>query len=180
MTMPLRIVVIVEGHGEDAAIRPLLERIWYELLTGDRLEVVEPLRQRQGTLLKEAGLKTAVDAAKVKLDLRRPDEFSKLVLVLLDSEGQCPKVLAPQLLKWATEARSDADIACVLPHPMFETWFAAAAASLAGVNGLPADLVIPADAEGEGKGKGWLKSLLPHKYKETVDQPRFAAHMDLA
>ena len=36
--MPLRVVVIVEGHGEDGAIRTLLERIWYDLLKGDYMQ----------------------------------------------------------------------------------------------------------------------------------------------
>ncbi len=178
--MPLRVAVIVEGHGEDQSIRVLLERLWYELLGGDSLDVLRPFRHHQGTLLKEPGLKAAVDAARIKLDLRPPDDFHKLVLIFIDSEGACPRELAPRLLQWARESRADADIACVLPHPMFETWFAAAAASLAGKNDLPADLVVPVNPEEEGKGKGWIKSLLPRKYSERVDQPRFTAAMDLA
>ena len=177
--MPLRIGVIVEGHGEDGSVRRLLERIWFELLAGDALDVLRPFRQPQGTLLKKEGLQAAVRAVKIKLDQRPPDEFHKLVLILIDSEGTCPKELAPQLLAWAREARSDAEIACVLPHWMFETWFAAAAASLAGVNGLPAEMTAPEDAERNGLGKGWLKKQLPRKYSETVDQPRFTARMDL-
>jgi hypothetical protein len=141
--------------------------------------VLRPFRKPQGTLLQEAGLKAVVDAARIKLDSLPPDEAHKLVLILIDSEGDCPATLAPKLVRWAREARSDADIVCVLPHPMFEVWFAAAASSLAGVNGLPADLATPQDPEGQGLGKGWLKRQLPRKYSETVDQPRFAAKMDL-
>jgi hypothetical protein len=177
--MALRVGVVVEGHGEDQAIRPLLERVWYELLGGDRIEVLRPFRKPQGTLLQEAGLKAAVDAVKIKLDARPPDDFHPLVLILIDSEGKCPRQLAPQLLQWAREARSDADIACVLPHRMFETWFAAAASSLAGVNGLPADLTTPSDPEGNGLGKAWLRKLLTRKYSEPIDQPRFTARMGL-
>jgi hypothetical protein len=66
-----------------------------------------------------------------------------------------------------------------MPNPMFETWFAAAAISLRGKNGLPDDLPKPADPEGERAGKGWVKKHLPRKYKETVDQPRFVGHMSL-
>jgi hypothetical protein len=180
--MPLRVGVIVEGQGEYQGIRTLLERVWYELFRGDFIDVLRPWRWKQGILLTETGLKEAVDAVKIVLDRYPPDGLHKLVLILIDSEGKPPCILAPQLLKWAREARGDADIACVLPHPMFETWFAAAAASLAGVNGLPTDLPIPVDAEAEGKGKAWIKSLLPQSrsYKETVDQVRFAAKMDLA
>ena len=71
-------------------------------------------------------------------------------------------------------------VACAMPHPMFETWFAAAASSLAGVNDLPADLTTPANPEDNGLGKGWLKKQLSRKYIEPVDQLRFTAGMDLA
>jgi hypothetical protein len=174
------VAVIVEGRGEDQTIRGLLHRVWYDHLKGDQIDVLRPLRKPQGKLLQEAGLKEAVDAAKIVLDRRPPDDFAKFILILIDSEGKCPQSLAPQLLRWAKEARADADIACVLPHHMFETWFAAAASSLAGVNDLPADLATPANPEENGLGKGWLKKLLRRRYKEPVDQPRFASKMDLA
>ncbi|QEH32156.1 hypothetical protein OJF2_06250 [Aquisphaera giovannonii] len=180
MSVPLRIGLIVEGHGEYEAVRMLLQRIWYELLGGDSLDVARPFRFPQGTLLKEEGLKQAVDTVRIKLGPDSPGGIRALILILLDSEGKCPRELAPRLLAWAKEARTDADIACVLPHPMFETWFAAAAASLAGVNGLPANLPAPDDPEGQSFGKSWLRRQLPRKYSEPVDQPRFAARMDLA
>jgi hypothetical protein len=178
--MPLRVGLIVEGQGEYAAVRTLLERIWYELLGGDFIEVIRPFRQPQGRLLQEEWLKKTVDAVKIKLGANLPEGMRSLVLILIDAETSCPKVLAPRLLGWAREARSDADIACVIPNPMFETWFAAAAASLAGVNGLPGELPVPTDPEGNRLGKPWIRSYLPRKYSETVDQPRFAAKIDLA
>lgn len=138
-------------------------------------------RQPQGNLLKEDGLKKAVDAVRIKLGPADSDGPRKVVLVLMDAEKACPKELAPRLLEWAKQARSDADISVVLPNPMFETWFVAAAASLAGVNGLPADLQTPDDPEGQRQGKSWIKKKLPQlKYSETVDQPRFAARFDLS
>lgn len=178
--MPLRVAVIVEGHGEDNAIRGLLDRVWYEYLHGDRLDVLRPFRKPQGKLLQEPGLKAVVDAAKITLDRQPPDDCQKLVLILIDSERAPPWQLAPQLSQWAKESRSDADIACVLPHPMFETWFVAAATSLAGYNDLPADLTPPADPEANGIGKSWIKKHLPRKYIEIIDQARFVSRMDIA
>ena len=177
--MPLRVGVIVEGHGEQESIRLLLNRIWFEHLRGDSLEVIRPFRQPQGSLLTKEGLTKAVAAVKIKLQQGLPDGVRTLVLILIDAEGRCPKELAPELVGWALEARSDADVACVLPNPMFETWFAASAASLAGVNGLPLDLPLPDDPERNRLGKSWLKAYLPN-YSETVDQPRFTARIDLA
>ncbi|HEV3255249.1 MAG TPA: DUF4276 family protein [Gemmataceae bacterium] len=178
--MPLQVGVIIEGRGEYGAVRKLLERVWHELLNGDHIDVLRPFRQPRGSLRKEQRLKAAVDAVKIKLGPETSEGPRKLVLILIDGEDECPRDLAPQLLKWAQEARSDADIACVLPYPMFETWFAAAASSLAGMNDLPADLTTPEDPEGKGLGKGWIKKQLARKYSEPVDQPRFAAKMDLA
>ncbi len=183
--MPLRVVVIVEGHGEDGAVRTLLERIWYELLGGDYIEVI-PWRGKQGQLLlpEGEGLRPVVEAAAIKLHATERTDLRRLLLIMIDTEARtenCPRTKAPELVAWARDERSDTDteIACVLPNVMFETWFAAAAVSLRGKNGLPNDLPKPADPEREGAGKGWVKHHLPRKYKETVDQPRFVGHMSL-
>ena len=61
--MPVRVVVVVEGHGEDGAIRTLLERIWYELLGGDHIQVI-PWRGKQGQLRKKEGLYPVVEDVK--------------------------------------------------------------------------------------------------------------------
>lgn len=177
--MPLRVVVVVEGHGEDGAIRTLLERIWYDLLQGDYIEVI-PWRGKQGQLRKKEGLQPVVTAAAIKLHATGRADLRRLLLVMIDTEGQeCPRIAAPERVTWAREVRSDTDIACVLPHPMFETWFAAAAESLRGKNDLPNDLPKPDDPEGTGLGKPWVRKHLLRKYKETVDQPRFVGHMNL-
>jgi hypothetical protein len=183
--MPLRVAVIVEGHGEDASIRTLLERIWYELLGGDYIEVVS-WRGKQGQLLlpEGKGLLQVVKAAAIELHATPRTDFRRLLLIMIDTEGHaenCPKTRAAELVAWARSERSDAgtEIACVLPNVMFETWFAAAAESLRGKSGLPMDLAKPSDPEGEGRGKGWIKRYLPRRYKETVDQQRFVALMSL-
>lgn len=178
--MDLRIGVIVEGQGEEAAVRTLLERLWYELLgQKDYLEILKPFRHPQGTLRKEEGLKRAVEAVKIDLDSKAPKNKPQLLLMLFDSEGECPAKLGPTLFHWAKEVRSDAEIACVLAHPMFETWFVACASSLSKVNGLPEDLQTPTSPEDIGLGKTWIKKHLPRKYKETIDQARFVAKMSL-
>jgi len=175
--MTLYVAPLVEGHGEQLCLPSLLYRIWGEILRApESLRVLDPFRKPRSGIVQQAQLANYIQEAFLKLQQEsRKDPASRLfVLIVIDAEEECPKDLAPQLLKWALEARSDADIACVLPNPMFETWFAAAASSLAGVNGLPADLTCPADPEGTRLGKRWLKKQLPRKYSETVDQPRFA------
>jgi hypothetical protein len=179
--MPLRVAVIVEGHGEDGAVRTLLERVWYDLLRGDYIEVL-PWRAKQSQLRKREGLGTVVKAAAIKLHATERTDIRRLLLLMLDTESQeCPKTVARDRIAWAREVRSDAvtEIACVMPNPMFETWFAAAADSLRGKNDMPPDLPKSNDPEGESLDKAWVKKHLPRKYKETVDQPRFVGHMSL-
>jgi hypothetical protein len=179
--MPLRVVVVVEGHGEDGAIRTLLERIWHNLLGGDYIEVV-PWRAKQGQLRKKEGLSRVVEAAAIKLHATGRTDFRRLLLVMIDTEGEeCPKTSAAERIEWVREVRSDpaTEIACIMPNPMFETWFAASANSLRGKNDLPTDLSKPEDPEANKLGKSWVKKHLPRKYKETVDQPRFVSHMSL-
>jgi hypothetical protein len=172
-------MVIVEGHGEGEGIRTLLQRIWYELLQQvDYIEVI-PWRAPQGRLRQQEGLRSVVDAAATQLHYTDQADLRRLLLILIDTEGACARTVGAELLHWASEFRSDTDIACVMPNPMFETWFAASAASLRGRNGLPADLAKPDDPEKVGLGKGWVKRHLPRKYVEPVDQPRFVGHMSL-
>jgi hypothetical protein len=177
--MPLRIQVIVEGQGEVEAVLRLLARLWQEV-AGDYLEPLRPFRQPQGTLRKEEGLHKAVNAAWIQLGCRASPDARKVLLLLMDSEGDCPAELGPKVLGWAKAARSDADVACVVAHHMFETWFAACASSLAGYNGLPTDLTTPPEPEANGLGKGWLRKQLSRKYQEPIDQPKFASKMDIA
>jgi hypothetical protein len=154
-------------------------------LGGDYIEVI-PWRGKQGQLLLPdgEGLRPVVEATAIKLHATERADTRRLLLLMIDTEGKtenCPRTKAPELLAWAREERSDdaTEIACVLPNVMFETWFAAAAVSLRGKNDLPTDLPKPANPEGEGVGKGWLKKYLPRKYKETIDQPRLVGHISL-
>jgi len=63
----------------------------------------------------------------------------------------------------------------------FESWFIAAAESIAGHSSLPSGLCAPADPESIRDAKGWLQKAMPpgRKYSETVDQPSLASTFDL-
>jgi len=120
----------------------------------------------------------------MKLHHTNNKDCRHLLLIMVDTEGHpdnCPKTKAAELINWAREEWGDVatEIVCVLPNVMFETWFVAAAESLRGQNDLPADLPKPDDPESDGLGKQWIKKHLPRKYKETIDQPRFAGRMSL-
>jgi hypothetical protein len=175
----LRIAPVVEGHGEDNAIRILLWRVWTEVLGGEYVEVLQPIRGKRFKIVKTSELERALDLAVLKLREDDSDDLS-MVLVLLDAEDDLPCVLGPDLLSRAQKVRSDMDISCVIANVEYETWFVAAAQSLSSFLALPKDEALPLDPEKLGQGKGWIQRRIRRpKYSETVDQPAMTKAMDL-
>jgi hypothetical protein len=188
--MTLHLAAIVEGHGEQLCLPRLLHRIWNERLQAtELLRVVDPpLRKKRDRILQQAHFGGFVNEAVAELRQQAKGDATArlLVLTLIDSEQACPVPIAAQLLGWSDAVRPpDVEVACVVAHPMYETWFAAAASSLAGFNGMPPGLAVPADPEDGKRGKGWVEKQLRsvkrnRAYSETVDQPAFSQRMDLA
>jgi len=189
----LRVAPIVEGHGEVEAVRILLERAWREIVHGDYIDVLRPIRMPRSKLLKigrrgERGVTTpdereigrAVELAAAKL--RGPFDVAlpNLILILLDADYDCPKDLAPAILEATSSRATECDIVCVLAKAEYETWFVAAAESLADYLTVLPNETIPEEPEQSGARKGWIaKRFKSPSYKETVDQPRLTAAMDL-
>lgn len=104
------------------------------------------------------------------------------VLILVDSDDDCPKKLAPLLLARATRTpNSRRPVGVVLANREFESWFIAAAESIAGHADLRPDLRAPLDPESIRDAKGWLQEAMPpgRRYLPTVDQPSLAGKFDL-
>jgi Domain of unknown function (DUF4276) len=176
----LRIAPIVEGHGEDSAVRILLQRIWTELLGGEFVEVIKPIRGSRFKLVQPRELARAVDLAVLKLRSRDSVD-PEMVLILLDAEQDTPCEIGPRLLAMARSHRSDADLSCVIANVMYETWFVAAAPSLPDHLDLSGDEILPESPERARLGKTWVQRRFKGvKYSETVDQPAMTRAMDLA
>ena len=175
----LRVVPIVEGHGEVAAIRILLQRIRDEMIHGDYLEVHRPIRYPRGKLVKSEGIRKAVGLAALRLETEESSDAG-FVLVLIDANGDCPAEVAPGLLGRLQGVGPDLDVACVVAKVEYETWFAAAAESLTDLLDLGRPPDVRERPEETGTGKGWIQSRFRGvRYSETVDQPRMRARMDL-
>ena len=169
--MAFRLVPIVEGHGEVIAIPILLRRLIATLDLGVAVDIAHPIRQPRATLLKEGGIERAAQLAAIEVG------ESGAIMILVDSEGECPAVLAPALLARAKNARSDKSISVVLAHQEYEAWFLASASSLRlseGVQDHP-------NPEGVQGCKEWLERWMPpaSKYSETADQPAFTRVFDI-
>lgn len=177
----LRVIPIVEGHGESAAAPLLIRRIWCELLQGEYVDVLKPIRSKRNLLIKEEGLCKAVELALSKLR-NSPSLDPALVLVLIDQDpGPDPACLmAPQMLGFIRSHFAHANASCVVANVEYETWFVAAAESLSKYLRLDSQEVVPQDPEGQRCGKGWIASrFYETRYSETQDQPALTAAMDL-
>jgi Domain of unknown function (DUF4276) len=173
--VPLYVACIVEGQGDFNAAPALLKRL-VKLVNPDVYADVRSFRVTRSKLLLMGELERAVERA--GRGLRSPG----VVLIVIDSDDDCPKELAPLLLARAMgTANGRWPVGVVLAKSEFESWFIAAVESIAGDSGLPPNLVAPADPESIRDAKGWLQKAMPpgRKYSETVDQPSLASKFDL-
>ncbi len=173
--MPYRIVPIVEGPGDVAALPVLLRRLIAELNPPVAIDIARPIRQPRGTLLKAGGIEAAVELAAIETGQ------NGAVLVLVDSDGECPKERAPELVARAINARNDKLTSVVLAHQEYEAWFLASASSLRGVRRLSAEMPDHDNPESVRGCKAWLERWLPpaSKYSEAADQAALTATFDL-
>ncbi len=170
----LRIACVVEGHGEVSAVPILLRRLALHFTPAVQLEIPHPIRMPRSSILREEELRRAVELA------ARQSGPGGAVLLMLDSDKDCPAELGPKLLERARRVRTDRRLLVVLPKREFETWFLAAAESLRGKRGLKADLEPPMNAESVAGAKEWLgRNMANGHYVETLDQPALAAVFDL-
>lgn len=173
MVIPL--ACIVEGDGEVEAVPIAIRRIAQEIDPSLSLKIHHPLRVPRTKLVKPGELERSVELA------ARRTGVGGAILVLLDSDDDCPATLGVELLGRAKRVRPDLPISVVLAKREFEAWFLAAAESLQGRRGLAETLESPSDPESIRGAKEWLTAHMVEgrKYVETLDQPALAAAFDL-
>lgn len=169
--MPAKILPIVEGPGDVSAVPLLLRRIAEALDIFD-LQVVRPIRCPRHRLVKGGEFERVLDLA-----VRKAGRDCQ-ILVLIDANSDCPRVLAPILIERAQIARNDIRTNIVLAKMEYEAWFLGAIASL--LDNPPASsrtpVLHPEDVRG---AKERLSTLLNEPYAEVVDQPSLTARFDM-
>lgn len=170
-----RIVAIVEGHGDQAAVPILLRRAAQLVAPGVVPDVPRPIRVPRNRLLRPHELERAVELA------ARQAGPEGRILVLLDADDDCPAEVGEEILRRAIAARSDRTIRVVLAKMEYEAWFLAAAESIAGKRGIEAGIAAPDDPESISDAKGWISARMTRgqSYRETLDQPALTAVFDL-
>ncbi len=172
---PVRIIPIVEGHGECDAVPLLIRRIALDIDPGLVPEVLKPLRVPAAKLQKPDELDRTIQLAALKL------RGSGGILILIDCDDDCPAAAGPALLERALQIRGDIPISVVLAKREYEAWFIAAAESLKSKRSLPDTLSSPADPESIRGAKEWLSRQMPTgvRYSETTDQAALTAAFDM-
>jgi hypothetical protein len=171
------IALVVEGEGEVAAAPVLVRRIAYQLELWD-VAIPRPMRAPRSGLVKVGGIEQAVQRQAVHV-AGSPGG----VLVLLDADDDCPHKLGPELLQRAKSACPAVAVSVVLPSREYESWFIAAASSLAGKRGFPDSMPVPDQSPDKHPrdAKGWLTERRGRNqpYSPTVDQAALTNSMDL-
>src|SRR5580658_1637047 len=106
--MKVQIGCVVEGHGELQSVPVLIRRIAQQMDPGLAVSVPHPIRVTKSRLLKPAELERAVELAALRAGVDGG------ILVLLDSDDDCPAELGPKLLARVRSARGNMPSAVVL------------------------------------------------------------------
>jgi hypothetical protein len=171
--MTARIGCVVEGHGEVESVPALIRRIAQQLDPDLKVLIPHPVRVTKSKLLRPGELERAAELAALNVG------GNGGLLVVLDSDDDCPATLGPKLLERVRTARADLPSAVVLAKREFESWFLASAESLRGHRGLPEDLESPNQPEEISGAKEWLSNQFPSgAYASTVDQASLAHALD--
>jgi hypothetical protein len=173
--MILNVGSVVEGHGDVEAVPILLRRLQQAIRPDLLLNTGRPVRISRYKLVKEGELERAIRLAANKVGAPRA------VLVLVDSDDDCPAELGPQLRRRAEQIGLGIPIGVVLAKHEYEAWFLAAFRSLCGRRGLASELPEVPDPENVRGAKGLLNRHMTkdRAYSEPADQPALTARFDL-
>ena len=173
-----KIVPVVEGQGEVAAVPILLRKLLTEQGRYD-IQIETPQNAHgSGNLTKPGGIERFVQNAWTKRDCGA-------VLVLVDADKQCPVALAVDFSQRVFALGVRFPVVIVIAKCEYEAWFLASLETIAGVPldggyALPTDLTYPGEVENRAGVKGWITEQFPQGriYKETIHQASMTKILD--
>lgn len=169
------IASIVEGDGEVSALPVLLRRLAAEWDPATMADPLQPIRVRRDKFLnKEEEFRRQLLLAAAK------SGDNGWILILLDADDDCPASLGQEIYDRAQQHVPHRRLSVVLANREFEAWFIAAAESLHGTRGFCMAPDEQVEAEIPRNAKGWMNEHMQGgTYREILDQPAFAARIDL-
>lgn len=165
---------IVEGDGEVEALPVLLRRL-QAVAEAWNVKIEKPVKIPKGKIL-------AKDDEHIKRILQRTrNEGCDGILMLLDSDGDCPVMIATRLRRIVTTEISDVPTQIVIAHQEYEAWFLAGIESLQGMRGIRPNAEPPQAPEAFKGAKERLEEQMESgsSYSETADQPAFSRQFSL-
>jgi Domain of unknown function (DUF4276) len=172
--MSLAIAAIVEGHAEVESVPLLLRRIFAQLGVSD-IQVARPFRVKRNRVVKPGELERAI-----RQTIRDRAEVGG-IMVLIDSDDDCPAQLGSRLLDRA-KTTTQLPVAVVLANREFECWFLGSKESLRGINGIVENATAPLNPENIRGAKEHLSRNMARgrRYLAVDDQATFAEkfHLD--
>lgn len=164
---------IVEGYGEVSALPVLLRRLQQTANTYE-FGIGTPIRRTRFELTHEDSLRKSI-----RLALLRPDTCG--ILVLFDSDDDCPAKLAPKIEAWAQNEAGLVSCAVVMATREYEAWFLASIESLRGQRNLTIDSAAHPNPESprDAKKELELRMLPGASYSPTIDQAPLTARFDM-
>ena len=171
------IIPVVEGVGDATALPGLLGRILLErynrpdvMVAQGRTNVVTAngrtnLENKLERFLQHAQNKPECDA----------------ILILLDTDGDCPVALAQGLLQRCEQVGLMHPLEIVCAHWSYESWFLASLETIKGQRGISEAAALFLDAEDIQNPKQWLTNQMPdgQAYKETLHQASLSSFIDI-
>ncbi len=172
-----RAYLVVEGHGEQDAMRNLATRLWVDL----GLPPVVWAPPIRGTDVKtQGGILKSCENIRSHGDCDRA-----LMLRDADDDDDCPARFGPETAAWVAAAKLPFPVAVVLARREYEAWFLACLPVIAGRSirpgvVIPEGTVFDGDPEEKRDAKGWLTKCYPKgkAYRPTTDQLALTRMLD--
>lgn len=166
------IVPIVEGQAEVESV-PILVRRVLARLDANHVGIARPFRVKRNKMVRPGELERAIELAV------RDRRDAAAVIIILDSDDDCPAELGSALLQRSVNATTK-PVGVVLAQREFEAWFLGAKESLRGKRGIRNDAVPPPEPEAvRGAKEELTRNMQGKRYLEVDDQPALAAEIDI-
>jgi len=167
------VATIVEGHAEVESVPLLLRRIFAQLGVTS-VQVARPFRIKRNRVVKSGELERAISQT-----IRDRDGVAG-IMVLIDSDDDCPAELGVQLLERAKKT-TQIPVSVVLAHREFECWLLGSKESLRGINGIAESATVPPNPESIRGAKEHLTRNMTRgrRYLAVDDQSSFTERFDL-